>query len=136
MTVGVKPEMDLIIFTPKKDEAGKRLQKVLRGAGLKVRTIVCPTFTSLVQELGRPTYDQRVAVLMAATRKDFNDILTIPDLLTDIHVILIIPNRGKQTIAQAHGLRPRFLSYPDSNFQDVAAVLEKMIDYHQPPKRL
>ncbi|MDY6851165.1 MAG: hypothetical protein SV487_03685 [Thermodesulfobacteriota bacterium] len=127
--------MELIIFSPKKNEAGKRLQKVLLGLSLKIRTIACPTFTSLVQELDRPTYDQRTAVLLAATRKDFNYILTIPDLLTDIHVILIIPNRGKQTIAQAHGLRPRFLSYTDSNFQDVAAVLEKMIDYRRTQKR-
>lgn len=127
--------MDLIIFSPKKDETGKRLQEVLSGSGLKAQTTVCPTFTSLVGELGRPAYVQRTAVLLAATRKDFNDILTIPDLLNDVHIILIIPDRDKQTIAQAHTLRPRFLSYTDSDFQDVAAVLEKMIDYRQTQER-
>jgi len=127
--------MDLIIFSPKKDEAGKQLQEVLSGSGLKAQTTVCPTFTSLVGELGRPAYDQRTAVLLAATRKDFNDILKIPDLLNDIHIILIIPDRDKQTIAQAHALRPRFLSYTDSDFQNVAAVLEKMIDYRQTQER-
>jgi len=127
--------MDLIIFSPKKDETGKRLQEVLSGSGLKAQTTVCPTFTSLVGELGRPAYVQRTAVLLAATRKDFNDILTIPDLLNDVHIILIIPDRDKQTIAQAHTLRPRFLSYTDSDFQDVAAVLEKMIGYRQTQER-
>lgn len=128
--------MNLILFSPKNDEVGKRLQEVLSGSGLKIQTIVCPTFTSLVQELGRPTtYDQRAAVLLAPTHRNFADILSIPDLLNDIHIILIIPDRGKQTIAAAHGLRPRFLSYTDSDFQDVAAVLEKMIDYRQTQKR-
>ena len=55
------------------------------------------------------------------------EFLLIRDLLADIPVILILPDRKKETIHLGHKLCPRFLSYTDSNFSDVALVLSKMM---------
>ena len=47
-------------------------------------------------------------------------------LLTETYVILVIPDRGKGTIALAHRLLPRFLSQKDSEFTDLKVVLNRM----------
>jgi hypothetical protein len=42
--------------------------------------------------------------------------------------IVILPDSNPDTVAKGHILRPRFLSYCDGDFQDVAAVLSRMIE--------
>ena len=38
----------------------------------------------------------------------------------------VISHDKKETISTGHRLRPRYISYTDGNFKDVAAVLNKM----------
>ncbi|MCJ7779472.1 MAG: hypothetical protein MUQ27_01475, partial [Acidimicrobiia bacterium] len=47
----------------------------------------------------------------------------IRDLLDRIRIILILPDRNKDTINKGHTLFPRFLTYVDGNFDWVTAVL-------------
>jgi len=47
-------------------------------------------------------------------------------LLTEIYVVLVIPDRKKSTIELAHLLLPRFLSQKNDNFIDLGKVLDKM----------
>jgi len=47
-------------------------------------------------------------------------------LRTEIHVVLVIPDRKKSTIELAHLLLPRFLSQKESDFADLKIVLNKM----------
>ena len=53
----------------------------------------------------------------------------IHDLLIDIRLIIILPDRQADTIEIAHALHPRFLSYIDNNFKDVNVVLNRMIGF-------
>ncbi len=52
---------------------------------------------------------------------------SMKDLIGDIRIILILPDTEGDTISLGHKLYPRFASYADGNFKDVAAVLEKML---------
>lgn len=70
--------------------------------------------------------DIKVAVLFAATRQDLLDLKSIWELLQNIRTILILPDCEEETVAVAHTMRPRFISYGDHNLRGVAAVLEKM----------
>jgi hypothetical protein len=47
-------------------------------------------------------------------------------LLTEIYVVLVLPDLGKDTIKIAHQLLPRFLSQKDSDFADLKVVLSRM----------
>ncbi|NVM57217.1 MAG: hypothetical protein HWN51_03755 [Desulfobacterales bacterium] len=76
-----------------------------------------------------------IAVLLAASREELSDILSIRDLLTDIRVILVLPDRDDDTIAKGHTLRPRFFTYADSDFVEIAAVLSKMLASNYPYKK-
>jgi hypothetical protein len=68
-----------------------------------------------------------VAILLASSKEELLDLLSLRDLLWDIKLILILPDSTPGSIAQGHLLRPRFLSDCGSDFVDVAAVLNLMI---------
>jgi hypothetical protein len=53
-------------------------------------------------------------------------------LFGNIKIVLILPDRNNETIVIGHKLRPRFLSYTDSDFIDVAVVLENMLKILNP----
>ena len=71
--------------------------------------------------------DIPIAVILAASDNDLLTILSISHLLYDVRFILVLPDREDPTVAIGHSLRPRFLSYTDSDFREVTAVLGKMI---------
>ncbi len=84
------------------------------------------TIDTLGQRLSRPSYNIAIAVLLISGREELRDVLSIRHLFDNIRIILILPDRKNETIVLGHKLRPRFLSYTDSDFKDVAAVLKKM----------
>jgi len=53
--------------------------------------------------------------------------LGIRDLLAETKIILLLPDRKRATVSKGHNLYPRFLTYMDGDFSDVAAVLQKMV---------
>jgi len=96
---------------------------------------VCRSIESLSHWLRQPADDLPIAaVLLAARSEDLSDLLSIRDLLRDVRIILILPDREANTIAQGHTLRPRFLSYTDSDFTDVLAVLGKCLESYATKK--
>jgi hypothetical protein len=67
-----------------------------------------------------------VAILMADSRRQLLEILSLNDLLENVRIILVLPDHVRDTVSKGLQLRPRFVEYMDSNFGDVAAVLNKM----------
>jgi hypothetical protein len=84
---------------------------------------------SLHRRLCRPRYGLAIAVLVAATGEELGELLAMRDLLADLRLILVLPDRSRETIKAGHRLAPRFLSYVDSGFEEVEAVLEQMLQY-------
>jgi hypothetical protein len=127
--------MNLLLYATGPRGTGKQLQKVIEGLFPENKTEIYRTIDGLSDRLRRPRYDLAVAVLLAASKQDLLDLLSIRDLLDDLRVILLLPNREKDTITKGHTLRPRFLTYADSDFLDVAAVLSKMVRNTHPDKK-
>ena len=127
--------MNLLLYTTETKGNGKHLQGVIEGVVPEDKTEIYRTIDSLSHRLRRPRSDLDVAVLLAASNEDLLDLLSISALLDDLRVILLLPNREKDTIAKGHTLRPRFLTYADSNFSDVAAVLSKMLQNTHPDNK-
>ena len=114
--------------------------KVLEGFGNKVLGVIQSlvplsqiethrTIESLDCKVRQPVNNLNTAVMLASNKEDLLDLLSLRDLLWNLRIILIIPDRKAETIAMGHMLRPRFLSYVDSDFNDVSAVLEKMLGH-------
>lgn len=119
--------MHLLFYTPVSEGIGEQLQKMIEGLVPKNNVEVCRSIEGLSRRLRQPANELPIAVLLAATRGDLLELLSIRDLLYDIRIILVLPDRDEDTIAKGHMLRPRFLSYTDNDFVDVCSVLGKML---------
>ena len=121
--------MKISLYLPWTDEIGKRLFGMIEKLVVVDEIEVFRTIDSLVRRLKQPVFDLKITVLLATTRKELSEILSFKDLLTDIRILLILPDGDSDTISMAHKLYPRFISYIDSDFKDVADALGKMTDY-------
>jgi len=50
----------------------------------------------------------------------------------DKKVLLILPDADRNTVSMGHQLRPRFVTSQGQRFDNLCAVLKKMIDSTQP----
>ena len=119
-------KFNLLLYAKMTDGAAKRLRRVIEVLVLKENMEMYRTIDSLSRRLRQPRNDLPIAVLLAASRQDLLELLSIGDLLDGIRIILVLPDRKEGTIAKGHRLQPCFLTYADSDFLDVAAVLIKM----------
>jgi hypothetical protein len=78
------------------------------------------------ERLRRPIEPDSIAVLSVSDRKELQQMQRLRGLLTEIYVVLVIPDRKKSTIELAHLLLPRFLSQKNDDFLDLSKVLDKM----------
>ena len=67
-----------------------------------------------------------IVLLTARTKKELKELIGLREFLSDIRVILILPDRDHETISDAHALYPRFITYIDGDYSDLKAVLTKM----------
>ena len=119
--------MNMLFYRPGTNATGKELQSLIEAQVPQVKTDIYRTMDSLSRRLRQPGREWDAAVLLAATREDLSDILSIRKLLGDVRIILILPDREEHTVAEGHRLRPRFLTYTDSDLGEVTSVLKKML---------
>jgi hypothetical protein len=119
--------MTVILYSISEDNAGKRLQRAMEMLIPRGSIEVCSTFDALSIRLHRPLDDVRLVVLNASSKQDLTDILTMQDILWNVRVILVLPDRDTATISMGHLLRPRLISYVDSDSLEVFAVLSRIV---------
>lgn len=119
--------MELLLYSTEKNSAGKRMQDIIADLVPEKHIGIHRSIESLSHRLRRFRCDLSLAVIVTKSRKELDDLLSLHDLLQDISLILILPDKEPDTVSKGHKLYPRFISYTDDNFMVVAAVLEKMI---------
>jgi hypothetical protein len=127
--------VSVLFYSKATKGAGKRGQKIIEAQVPGEQIEIYRTIERLSNRLHQPTYNLDITILLAASKVDLFDLLSIQDLLTDIRIILILPDRESDTISKGHKLYPRFVSYADGDLKDVAAVLSKMLGNLYPDKK-
>ena len=119
--------MNIIVYQSAPPGSGRCLGEVVKGIVSEERTEMYSAISGLADRLRRARYDVALAVLSAVNKAELVEIVSLGDLLRGIRIILVLPDREQDTISKAHTLYPRYLSYLDGDFEDVAAVLKKMM---------
>ena len=119
--------LSVLFYSNSKEGAGERLNTVIQTFVPKREIETFETVETLSERLRQPKNDEDIAIFLATSKEELRELLCVGHFLGDRRVILILPDREKDTISKAHTLGPRFLAYADSNFIDVAAVLSKML---------
>jgi len=118
--------MQLLIFSDRGDKNGKRLEAAVHKVIPKGQIEHFQSLEDFRERLRKPVKPDSVAVLMASNREGLQQMQLLRGLLTEIYVVLVLPDLQKGTIRIAHHLLPRFLSQKDSDFADLKKVLNKM----------
>ena len=100
----------------------------------KVESAFFKRLADFRQRLRMPVEPDSIAVLSASNRQELQQMQALRELLPEIYVILVIPDRKKSTIELAHLLLPRFLSQKDDDFTDLSKSSNKMYANSQYPR--
>ena len=121
--------MSVLFYATSKNGTGERLYRIVKTFVPKKTLEVFRTIDSLAHKLREPRNDHDIAILVPKSKQELQELIGMNDFLGELRIILVLPNKGEDTVAKAHSLRPRFLTYKDSDFLDVAAVLTKMLSH-------
>ncbi len=116
----------LLYFDPA-HKTGLKLKSMVETIVLKEYITIVQDLEQLICILRQPLNGIATAIILAGSEKELLDLITFRDLLLRIPVILILPNQKKETITKGHTLRPRYLTYTDSNLSDVRDVFKKIV---------
>ncbi len=122
--------MGLLFYATEKKGIGQLLWDLHQELAPEYQGDFYQTIGSFSQKLRRPQGELSIAVLLAGTRDDLLDILSVKNLLERTRIIIILPDRNEDTISKGHTLFPRFLTYADCDFNWIKTVLEKMLSNH------
>lgn len=120
--------MSVLFFSGETKGPSEHIQRIIEAQVPGDEIEIHRNIKSLTSRLRGPRCNLTIIVLLAVSCKDLQGLLLIRDLFDDIPIILILPDRERDTITAGHKLYPRFLSYMDSDFSDVALVLTKMLE--------
>ena len=118
--------MQLLFYSSGEDQNDKRLEAAVRKVIPESQIAFFKSLEDFRERLQRPVEPDSIAVLSASNRQELRRMQALRELLPEIYVILVVPDRKKGTIELAHFLLPRFLSQIESDFTDLSQVVNKM----------
>lgn len=118
--------MSVLLYAPISESIREKAQNEIEKLVPAKEIETYQTKEDLSSRLCGPRKDSTVAVLIATNKKRFLEIFSLRELLGDLRIILLLPDREEDTIHKGHSLRPRFLGYAESDLGMVAPVLKKM----------
>src|SRR4030042_383843 len=118
--------MEVILYAPDSEQSGVR-ERI--GSLIPQRRVrVYRTLEGLSERLHRPIDPETVLIIVTYSREKLSEVSPLRHVLGDVRTVVVVPDQEPTTVALAHQSRPRFLTYANSNFDDLAAVLQKMIE--------
>lgn len=118
--------MQLLFYSSRNDRNNKRLEAAVHEVIPESQIERFKTLDDFRKRLGMPVEPDSVAVLSASNQEELQQMQFLRNLLTEIYVVLVIPDQKDSTIRLAHLLLPRFLNQKDSNFTNLKIVINKM----------
>jgi hypothetical protein len=119
--------MKVLYFGTINHNDGDRLQKAIESIVPIENTEIYREIEQLGRRLRLPTCDISISVFFTKSKAELFDLVLLKESLLNLRIILILPDEDMETINMGHTLFPRFVTYIDSDFKDVKAVLRKMI---------
>ena len=120
--------MRVIFFLPESISADERFQNLVELVNSQAEAVVTRTIDDLTHNLRQPKHDLAFAVLFPGSKSELSDLLKMKDLLQDVRIVLILPDRDGDTTMMGHKLYPRFLTDIEDKSNTLELVINKMLD--------
>lgn len=118
--------MNLFFYADAESEAAEQFKKHLLKRGILSDLTVLPEGSRLNSHHSLKLRSGDVMILFASTNKEFENLLEIHDRFDHFLVILILPNRDTEIVAVSHMLKPRFITFIDSDITDLEKVITRI----------
>jgi hypothetical protein len=122
-----------ILYLPSVNGLERRFLALLEMELPKKKFEICHSIGELSTRLRKPRSSVRVAVLFALNQEEIMRILSLGDLMADVKSILVLADDDRDTIMKAHTLRPRYVTWVDSDFKHIVNVLRNMVALYDVP---
>ncbi len=117
---------EVVFYISRRNGVEKRLMAAVENAAPKAAIKVYRTTEALRKRLLLGGSSALAVVVLASTKESLLSLMPLRELLLGFRVIMILPDADEVTLAVGWGMWPRFVSYADSDFHDVAGVLKKI----------
>jgi len=118
--------MALILYLSQEGEFEERLRRIVQETVPKEKVEVYRTLEKLSSRVHKSVFDIRAMVLSVSNREELSAFLRLHDFLCDLRIILILSEDDTETIAMAHTLRPRFLTWRENDVNSIGLVLRRI----------
>jgi len=121
--------MNLILFVhTNPSEKAEILKNIIYDEFKKCNIQTIQTFNLLKNRLKKISYYEReIFIFVLDSKNRLEQLTSLLNMIGDRRIILILPDNSKATISKAHQFYPRFFTYINSTYDDLFAVLTKMI---------
>lgn len=119
---------NIILFTDwRYGSKSRQLQKAIAPM-TSIQNITCyRSVKKLAERLHQLPQKIAVAIFLIKNKDQLFELVALGEILDNVPIILVLPDRDRKIITKAHQLRPRFLAYADCDFNNISKVLEKML---------
>ena len=118
--------LNVFFLSGSQNDTRKRLQRVLEFMLPKKNIINIRTVKDMEAHLRKASSEIATVVILYVNKEKLAELIQLKKLFEDTSIILILDKKDNETMTLGYRLRPRFITYADSDFLDVASVLIKM----------
>lgn len=117
--------MELLVFVNPKDVSKERFfQKISKVPTLSPMFVQeHRRFKSLLMQ---KALDRRVILFFSYDQDDLAMVLSLKEYLSGSKLVMVLPEMDAKTVKQCLSISPSYMTYAQSDFSDIIAVLEKI----------
>ena len=119
--------MGLLFYSIAGDEVGEIIREKIEAEITGKRLEKFHSIEALAVRLQDPKVKPEVAVLHASSRVELLELVCLSELLQDIRIVLILPDRDPSTVARGHKLRPRFITDRENDCWEITTILKRLL---------
>ena len=91
------------------------------------RVARCRSFNTVEKRLRKPRHGLEIVLVVVNRFEELDHVQEIQALMRDLRLVLVLPDRDPGMVSHAHKLAPRFIAYADHGFEQIGAVMKKMV---------
>lgn len=118
--------MNILLYMPPGSDPENRFIKLISESVLSNHIQIYNRIEDISKRLATPTKDIVLAVFLIRDAKEISQFVSMGPVLSELRIILVLPDRKKQTLDQAYKLFPRYVCTINDSFDELSLIVKKI----------
>ena len=123
----------ILLYEQAGNDVFGKLKQRLNGKASAVSLESYTHLEDLFHRLRKPRVNLKIGVLAITDVAELDRLLAIRELLADMRLVLDLADDDPTTLAKAHALAPRFITFIDNGIEPLVSVVERMMECRANP---